>query len=635
MVDVEHFIATMPWYLQILATVMVALTLAFVVWFLLRGLLLWVTLRRASKRLGVHAAGTSPETLKPCFPKRAKLDHLLREYIETLHCQREPGSVTWRATVPAEAYFNNENIVDAYIGSEFFRHLPGVFTGLGIIGTFAGLISGLSGFHPSTDPAQTMAMIGPLIGAVREAFFVSVAAITAAMVITLLEKFAIAALYSCVADVAHGIDRIYDAGVDEEYLARLTKAAEEGTSQAKLLKDSLVKDVGEILREVSERQAESISTAQRELGTTLSGAIQTGLTEPLRQMEQSFKSVTGGTGERTVKMLGDVMASFSSKLNELFGGQIGSINELNKQSAEAMQGAASSLSEIAHELGLKGKEATDQMAQKMAEAISAMELRQREINERTEATLERVAESMRELMTVMGESVSRALSGSQARESELVKRNAEVVAGLGSQVDKVVAQLSEASQAMARSVELLSSTTTGAIDKLNMGAEKVSRSTDGLAAAAEGVAEVVERARGLGKELSGHSQQLLEGGRALQASLADYHEQRLAVQQLIAEAGAMVEASRKEASITGDVLKRIEQSAQGLARVHGDFDKYLDGINAVLAESNDAFRNAVTSTLKEVNVEFHQHLKQAVNLLKSAIEELETTVEGIPHVAAG
>jgi methyl-accepting chemotaxis protein len=631
MISAEHFIATMPWYLQVLATAMTLLLLAFVVWFLIRGLILWYTLFAVGKRLRGFAVGASPDDLKAAFPARAKLAHLWHEYTEMLHAQHENGTVTWRATGPSEAYFNAENIVDAYTGSEFFRHLPGVFTGMGIIGTFAGLISGLKGFRPTTDPAQTMTMIGPLIGAVREAFYVSAAAITAAMVITLLEKFIIAVLYGRTAKVANGIDRIFDAGIGEEYLERLTKAAEEGTSQAKMLKDALVKDISEILQEVTRKQTEGISVAQKELGAVLSTAIQTGLTEPLNRMEQSFKTMTGGTGERTVQMLGDVMASFSAKLSDLFGGQISGINELNKRSAEAMQSAAASLRELVDELGRKGKEATDHMAQKMAEAINAMELRQSDINNRTEVALEKVAESMRGLMDAMGESVNRTLAGSREREAALVQRSTDVVTGLGSQVDKAVVQMSEASQAMARSVEKLSGTTTYAIDKMNLGADKIAHSADSLTAAAAGVDEVIGRAHELGKDLSGHSQQLLEGSRALQSTLADYQEQRRATQQLIAEAGAIVDAARKEASITEDVLKRIEQSAQGLAHVHADFDQYLDGINTVLAGSNDAFRNAVTSTLREVNNEFHQDLGRAVKLLGNAIEELETTLADAPR----
>lgn len=614
----------MPWYLQVLAAMMAVLLLAFVIWFLGRGILLWYSLWRARSALRKEP-GIPPDQLDSRFPRRAKLAHLWHEYVETLHLQRDKSTTTWRATIPSETYFNAENVVDAYVGAEFFRHLPGVFTGMGIIGTFAGLIKGLSGFRPTTDPAQTMSMIGPLIASVREAFFVSAAAITAAMIITLLEKFWIAVLYGSTAKVANGIDRLYDAGLDEEYLERLTKATEEGTSQAKLLKDALVKDLGDILQEVSRKQGEQIAISQRESSSAITGAVD--------RMTTSFSNMTSGTGDRTVQMLGDVMASFSAKLNELFGNQISGINEMSKQSATAMQSASEALRQLVDALGRAGKETTDQMASKMLEAIETMELRQTDINSRTEATLQKVADSMKEMIERMAASVEGARKEDRRRQDEAAKQGADVAATLGMQVDKAVAQMAGAAKAMSESVERLSGTTTTAIDKMNSGADKIAHSSEGLAAAAVGVEEVVRRASELGGELSTHSQELIDGGRALQAALEDYREQRLAIQQMMGEVRAMVDAARREASVTDNVLSRIEQSAQGLARTHDEFGKYLDGVNQVLAEASGGFREALLSTMKEANNGFHDELGSAVNLLKSAIEELGATIDSIPGPA--
>lgn len=59
-----------------------------------------------------------------------------------------------RSTVPAEAIFSPQSLVDARLHVEFFKHLPG------IIGTFYGLINGIQHFDSSllakakTDPTQ-------------------------------------------------------------------------------------------------------------------------------------------------------------------------------------------------------------------------------------------------------------------------------------------------------------------------------------------------------------------------------------------------------------------------------------------------------------------------------------------------
>src|SRR5699024_5692242 len=105
MSSIEHFIITMPWYLQGLAGIMAVLFLMFLGMFLGRGLFLRDTLVRASKRLQGYPAGSSPDELDDYFPKRGKLAHLWHEYKETLHDQRDNSAVSWRATGPAEAFF--------------------------------------------------------------------------------------------------------------------------------------------------------------------------------------------------------------------------------------------------------------------------------------------------------------------------------------------------------------------------------------------------------------------------------------------------------------------------------------------------------------------------------------------------
>ena len=82
------------------------------------------------------------------------LAHLWTEYLRTLHRPHEagPGQDTresYRSTVPAASIFTTEVIVNSRLWTEFFKHLPGIFTGLGIIGTFSGLIRGLQAFQVS------------------------------------------------------------------------------------------------------------------------------------------------------------------------------------------------------------------------------------------------------------------------------------------------------------------------------------------------------------------------------------------------------------------------------------------------------------------------------------------------------
>ncbi|MEI6957407.1 hypothetical protein ACOIDZ_34220, partial [Klebsiella pneumoniae] len=99
----------------------------------------------------------------------------------SLHPQRELEGgeekiVRIRATAPSSSYFSEQQLVDIPLNTEFFKHLPGILTGVGIIGTFYGLMIGLNHFDPST-PEQVTSSVNNLLHDVLYAFLGSAVAI--------------------------------------------------------------------------------------------------------------------------------------------------------------------------------------------------------------------------------------------------------------------------------------------------------------------------------------------------------------------------------------------------------------------------------------------------------------------------
>lgn len=620
-----------PLYLKVTSAILLALVIIFITFFLVRGLLHWIKLGRILEGVKAFDADTRPDAYRTLFVRDRRLVHLWDEYKDTLHEQKEERggvsrTIAWRATVPSETYFSSQYVVDSRLGTEFFKHLPGIFTGIGIIGTFFGLIDGLQDFQVSADPAKTIEGIKPLMDAVRHAFVVSACAITAAMVVTFIEKVLVNALYTRTEEICHAIDAHFDSGAGEEYLSRLVVASEDSASQAKILKDALVTELGDILREISGAQTVAMQASNRDLGGMISSSIESSLKEPLSRIESAFKDVQGGQTERTVQMLGDVMSSFSQRLNELFGGQISGINELNRQSAETMKEAVASLNTLVGELGDKGKESTDRMAEKMAESIEEMDRRQADINARTEAVLQEVSKQMSDVMASFAESHSSTLAANREREAEMASRASGLVQGLKGSVEAAIQEISAASQAMATSVDRLSNATTSSIDKMNVGAEKIATASANFVASGTKVSEVMDKAALVGNRLTEISGQMSAGSNALQESLRDYQAQRMTVAALLENAKATIELARKEAGVTENVLQRIEASSNKLAQVQFDFEKYLDGVSDTLVESSSAFQDVVKNTLQQVNTDFHSHLGQSVRLLKASVQELEVTL---------
>lgn len=170
-----------------------------------------------------------------------QLSSLWAEYSEALDKRNElpdPSSSKarrWRASALAETFFSDYALVDSPLRSDFYKHVPGILTGLGIIGTFSGLINGLIHFDVS-DPASTQIQLSLLVQTVGQAFFVSALAIALAMLFTWLEKALMSARYSQVEALQHLIDSLFEAGSGQENLERLVVATE---AQVAVMQDVL------------------------------------------------------------------------------------------------------------------------------------------------------------------------------------------------------------------------------------------------------------------------------------------------------------------------------------------------------------------------------------------------------------
>lgn len=223
------------WSGWIVTAVLLVIALGFLLRFVVPALLLGRELGQAIKGLAAQPTPADPERIAREVMAAPHLRHLWREYAQTLHATPDPANpktVTWRATAMAEDFLTERALVDTPLKTDFYKHLPGILTGIGIIGTFTGLIAGLNHFEVSSNTELVRSSLRSLIQGVGQAFEVSAAAITLAMLITWIEKSIVTRRYRQVEQLVQRIDSLFDAGVGEEYLARLVRASEASAVQA-------------------------------------------------------------------------------------------------------------------------------------------------------------------------------------------------------------------------------------------------------------------------------------------------------------------------------------------------------------------------------------------------------------------
>jgi hypothetical protein len=622
-----------PVHLLIVGGALLLLVVIFIAFFLVPGVLHAKRLRGVRNQLRSVGARPKPEVLRVIFTSDQALAHLWSEYEETLHQQtgEKDGRsqvIAIRSTVPASAFFNGQYVVDTRLSTEFFKHLPGIFTGLGIIGTFSGLISGLDQFEVSSDATTARESLATLLNAVGEAFLVSAAAITAAMIVTFIEKLLINFLYRQTEKIAHAVDACFESGSGDEYLARLVKAAENTASQSMMLKDAIVNE----LRELTDRQIAGVQRANEELSKELRG--------PLIDISGNIGGITKDTSSAAVKLLGDVMADFSARLNELFGSQIKGIKQGNQETILAMQEAVRALHSLIGNMEDSSKRSSEALAARLADAVGAMEDRQRNMNDEANAFIEQIRSLMRgsqaetqlklqEALSSLDKGMQTILVGLHEEQASFTKNTGAAVERVTGSVNEAVQMIAGASDRMVGSMDKLSNVTRGAVEGMESSAERIIKAATTFVHAGESVRDVMSNTAKIGSQLNELHGSLTVSARSLSVALNDYKEQRTAIQALGEQVRTMLEGARREASITEDILQRIERSAQRLNEAQDNAETYIKGINQVLSTSSQSFQNAVRDSLDTVNRDFHTKLSEAVSLLAGAIDELESALSSV------
>ncbi len=252
-----------------------------------------------------------------------RLAHLWGEYTKTLHPQRERDNfgqaqvVRWRATCLAGTFFTQEAVVDTPLRVEYYKHLPSILTGIGIIGTFSGLILGLLHFDVSSDPSLAEAGLRELLSAVGHAFIVSGTAIALAMLFTGIEKKLISARYAQVERLQQAIDKLFSTGAEEEYLERIVQAAETSATQALQIKDSLVADLKQVLSEITTLQVDASARHSSMISTDVGRVIAESLGAPIERISHAVERVGASQGDAVNRLLVDVLSSFTSQVRDM------------------------------------------------------------------------------------------------------------------------------------------------------------------------------------------------------------------------------------------------------------------------------------------------------------------------------
>lgn len=644
----------LPLYVFLLVAV---LTLAFLIGYVVKGTQVWWQLRSALKAVrSLLKTGPAPNPTEVASAfRREPLKHLWIEYADTLHELRQAGSggtalTEFRATIPAEAMFTKEVLVDGRLFDEFTRHLPGVLTGLGIIGTFAGLLSGLDKFKVDPEKIQnTVNGLGPLLEGVQHAFVASGSAIACAMLVVFISRFTLAYFYRLVEHLTNGIDSLYRTGAGEEYLARLVKSSEQNAASTAQLKDALVEDLHKMMTNLVDRQIAAQETASIALGKHIGEAISTAIAEPMKRVGDAMEATSRGNGEQVNSMLETLLTGFMAKLEDTFGGQMRGINEQMQRSMDSMAAVQASLQGLLSDIRSTNEHAASQMSGTLEEAMKKAADNQQLLTEQmrefvqdfrslvTEeqskskhAMNEAVTKVLGEVATAMEglESVRKASAAEESgRNDRLATQTNQLVGGLTTQVESLLGAVSDQVSKTQRNIDTMGDVALRAIDGMNQGALTMGSAAQRFETAGTAVTDAFDRSTKVADTLTTTSASLQAASTAVQRGFEQYDSTRKTVDTQVAALTGLIESVKREAGISQDLVNNIKTSAEAMRQSETEAREHLDQVNAALVTAFSDFGNALVSQVKSTIAETDRHLAQGTGHLNGVVQELANAVQ--------
>ena len=575
-----------------------------------------------------------------------------------------------RATVPSEVFFTESIIIDTPLKVDFYKHLPGMITGIGIIVTFAGLLIGLLAFDPAGNPDKVQESLTLLLKGVGEAFMASGLAIFTAMLITFFEKSWLRKCYTQLQRLNTAIDNAFtfdESG--EEYLAKLLKSSQANEANARQLKDSLVNELQVMMTNLVQENkinqatfASQLSESYAQVGastaTQIGESIKSTLQEPLDKIASSVQQVSGDQGSAVQELMTDVLTAFMSKLETTFGGQMTGMSEMMTQSVTAMREMQSGFSQLMTDMQTNSEVSTKTLETQMAKMMDDIHQKQNEVstqmNEMVENlsagsakigdqglyAVEQLNSKVSELVSGLGTSMSSLLSNVAEQRIEqdrqisdnqqkLHEQSSVLIDSLGSEIKELITHSKEAVQTHKENIQKLSQVTTDSITGMNSGAERMRLAAEQFTTAGSSLSTVTGKTSELIAQVNTTSTNMTSASSNLIELIRDYKNSQNSVNTAIEALESLIQQSKSEAGMTSQMLNDMQNMTTALSQVKREMQEYLAEVSDVLVKSFDSFGTSVESSLNHSLVSFDNTLDQAVKRLATGVEGLGNVVEDL------
>jgi len=419
------------------------------------GIFLWKTILRARlikilvDQVNRHAHPAKPEILprlKTEFDCNSELSEVWQEFQNSL-VTRQPKEnqekIVYK-TDEASFFFSEGRLLGQYMNLRFWNSVPALLVGLGILGTFVGLVAGLIPFSGVSfeETDEIRSAIEGLLSGVSTAFITSVWGMLFSLLFNWIEKSCIGWVSRRIAVLQRGLDQLFTLTTQEEIAFRQEDELAQQTQALKAFSTDLANEI----KSAMAQGRQEIITEFRNAPETFSNAIGEQLIPSLNNLNSAVTNSANNIETVIVKENQRILQQMANQLVPRLDTLNIAANEINRTIVEGNQ-------EILRELQNTPDAVGNAIAEKFAPSFnnlnSAVEALQRQKEESATNAIQQLVEEFQKSLSGSASAQMEALAETIRQASEslgtLPQQLASMMIGVQEQVDQTRQLLSASS----------------------------------------------------------------------------------------------------------------------------------------------------------------------------------------------
>lgn len=492
-------------------------------------------------------------------------------------------------------YFQEEELVNKFGSRRFIELIPGIFLSIGILGTFIGIATGVSGLNPDGNSEEMRSGIGILLHGMQTKFWSSIVGIVASLIWQFIDKnFLLPRLQSSYLEIREALDEVFP-----------------------------TQDQNTLLQQMLENQRSQMNDFQIFMSEQLIPQMITGFNDTLKQsllppMEQTQVLMNELITSASVNQMDGVKqltAEVMNSLNELTGEQMKNLSESINKTVEWQERVHEEMSNLV--------ESMQQSARNQSEMVEKTTVLTQEIHQYTD--------NITDYQKVLEGTVSQ-LNDTTSKNSELQS----VVSGL---LDRMVEERNVFNQYFDEHLAKLQSN----VESIIIQTEYQVKVQTLLEQNLERITDMADSQQVLATSLSDQAVLSKKSSEELGHLVERFENNATLFTELQGRVGGMLEQSLEEQSRLDKLIEKVnfelvdqveamDERTEKMISVWEENSQLMKDLNRQLSTSINQFADDMHRGIMRTFEQFDEELTKSVNLLTRGVDSMRDGLVEMPEV---